>query len=234
MAATLKTVEYRDDSDKIIIIRTYLVDGLPIVAKADGALPALGAADPDVAACKCVERKVVVVVPGLAPSSTATLTFSDEPAASRPIDGAATVRLDMLGRTQRQYWDIGTPANGIGINHEGVDAYRPYMDITYEHLSSSVPTSDILGLTGRVNDASYKGYAGGTLLFLGALAEQTGGAKWRIEYHFLYNPGGHQASWRNWSEDDATEGAKKIVRRRYGDANGGTIYLTGDFTDLPI
>ena len=46
----------------------------------------------------------------------------------------------------------------------------------------------LFGLTGRVNNAGFKGFAAGEVLFLGASGSQRGEEDWEITYRFAASP----------------------------------------------
>lgn len=211
------------------ITEIYLVRGFnchnPAVAQGKPGLPVYGAAHTDIAACKVTRREVVSFAPD---ACIATINYSDNPDYTMAVDGAAVTTYDMMGRTERQYWDILTNA-AIGADNEGYEVYRPYMEITYDHLESSINVGTIMSLTGRTNNGSYKGYAAGTLLFLGARARSEG-SNWKVTYHFLVDSDIHRASWRPYTE---SESGGEVVRT-YGAEVFATVYPSGTFSLLPI
>jgi hypothetical protein len=76
---------------------------------------------------------------------------------------------------------------------EGTDVTVPVYNFTETHY---LPDSAVTGaykaalfqLTGRVNNASFKGFAAGEVLFLGASGAKRGTDDWEITYRFAASP----------------------------------------------
>jgi hypothetical protein len=224
---------YEDDRNETRITECYFVDGKPAVAQADAALPAKGAAHGTLTDCFVVNRRITTR--GEGSDSVAIITYSNAPEryVGTGSDDDPVLTLDMIGRTEKQMWDITDPTAAIGANNDGIEVYRPHHEIVYSRRESSIDSRMIRALTGTVNAREYKGCAAGTLLFLGARAERRGASVWRTEYHFLYNEDGHQASWRPYEDtDDPTNDNQQI--RTYGAEETATVYAQGNFDRLPL
>ena len=80
----------------------------------------------------------------------------------------------------------------IGVTHdsvEGVDIVVPVYHFAETHyLADAVVTNEYKGklfrLTGKVNDAAFKGLDAGECLFLGASGSQRGGEDWEVAFKF--------------------------------------------------
>jgi hypothetical protein len=84
---------------------------------------------------------------------------------------------------------IGVTADSV----EGVDITVPVYQFSETHyLPDSMVTpaykATLFALTGRVNDAPFKGFAAGEVLFLGAAGSKRGGGDWEITYRFAASP----------------------------------------------
>ena len=83
----------------------------------------------------------------------------------------------------------------IGVDSDGtvhgVDITMPALTFTINKVFSSFSTSDIANLasyTGKVNSASFQGFAEGEVLFLGASGGKRSDGKWEIAYKFSVSP----------------------------------------------
>lgn len=76
---------------------------------------------------------------------------------------------------------------------EGVDVPDPKFEFSETHLiDNSIVNAGykrvLFTMTGRMNDASFKGLDAGECLFLGASGSQKGNSKWSITYRFSGSP----------------------------------------------
>lgn len=76
---------------------------------------------------------------------------------------------------------------------EGTDITVPIYSFTETHyidiaLVTGAYKATLFGLTGRVNNAGFKGFAAGEVLFLGASGSQRGEDDWEITYRFAASP----------------------------------------------
>ncbi len=208
----------------------------PFVAQGVAGVPQWNDPHPEYAPAKVIDRKFINFSPV---SCIGTFVYSDNANANLVLDGNSVTTYDMSGRTEIQPWDLNTISTtenvhaAIGANNEGAQVYRPSLSITHETLQSSVDV-DIYGLTGKINDAMFKGFAMQTLLFVGAVARSEGSA-WRVTYTFLYSPISHLVLWRNYRDDIVKEEGKDVTKRVYsGVVHDARVYETGPFNLLPF
>lgn len=82
----------------------------------------------------------------------------------------------------------------IGVTHdsvEGVDITVPIYHFSETHFFSSISStyrSTLFHLTGKVNNASFRGMDAGECLFLGAAGSRRGAEKWEITFRFAGSP----------------------------------------------
>lgn len=143
---------------------------------------------------------------------------------------------------------IGVTDNGV----EGVDVTVPVYHFSETHyLDDGFVTpaykGTLFALTGRVNNASFKGLAGGECLFLGASGSKRGLGDWEITFRFAGSPNvtglsvgsitgiakkGWEYLWVRYAEveDDA---AQVLVKRPIA-AYVEQVYDSGNFAALGI
>lgn len=103
--------------------------------------------------------------------------------------------------------DVGIGFDGKKVN--GVDIIVPVykFSLSYPFANSSI-TSGYKGLlyavTGKVNDAAFKGFAAGEVLFLGVQGQRRGNGVWVLRFDFAASP-----NLTNLSIGDITVPAKK-------------------------
>jgi len=143
---------------------------------------------------------------------------------------------------------IGVTADGV----DGVDITVPVYTFSETHHfdDASVTTaykSTLFSLTGRVNDASFKGLAAGECLFLGAAGSKRGDDPWEISFAFAGSPNvtdlsigaisgiakkGWEYLWVRYQEaEDVT--AKMLIRKPVA-AYVERVYREGSFSALGI
>ncbi len=129
------------------------------------------------------------------------------PDAQSPSTGGSSFSFDTGGGTQHITQSIQTiqthpvataPDFGgaIGVTHdavEGVDITIPVYQFSETHyLPDAAVTNAYRGtlfrLTGKVNDAAFKGTAAGECLFLGASGAKRGQGDWEIAFSFAASP----------------------------------------------
>ena len=76
---------------------------------------------------------------------------------------------------------------------EGTDVTIPVYSFTETHyipiaLVTGAYKATLFGLTGRTNNAGFKGFAIGEVLFLGASGSQRGEDDWEITFRFAASP----------------------------------------------
>lgn len=156
------------------------------------------------------------------------------------------------------FFDIGnyTPADfqgAIGVNGdsvEGTDITVPIFNFTETH---QVPVALVIGaykkkvfqLTGTVNDAPFKGFAKGEVLFLGASGSQRGAEAWEITYNFAASPNAtgitmgdiediFKEGWHYlWVRYEDAEDEDKLIRQPRA-VYTERVYDYGDFSQLGI
>ncbi len=143
---------------------------------------------------------------------------------------------------------IGVTADSV----EGVDIVVPVYQFTETHYlddSSVTPAykGTLFALTGRVNDAPFKGFNAGECLFLGVSGSKRGQGDWELTFRFASRPNrtglsigditgidkkGWEYLWVRYAEaEDATAGA--LVKRPVA-VYVERVYDSSDFTGLGI
>jgi hypothetical protein len=89
--------------------------------------------------------------------------------------------------------DFGGAIGVDGDRVEGVDVTTPNYEFSETHLLADalVPLSYkliLFNLTGTINSATFKGFARGECLFLGATGNKRGDGQWSITYRFACSP----------------------------------------------
>lgn len=143
--------------------------------------------------------------------------------------------------------------NAIGWNRSeitGCDIISPVYNFSEIHV---IPAADVdaaykLALfraTGKVNNASFKGFSAGEVLFLGAAGSVRGNEDWQITYRFAasenvtglsvggitgINKKGWEYLWL-YFEDDVSE---NVLIQKPLQANVEQVYKTADFSTIGI
>jgi len=114
--------------------------------------------------------------------------------------GGGTQHLTQSYATMAVYAPPGMTApdfqGAIGVSDdrvEGVDVVAPKFDFTETHLFADAFVDGsykhtLFTMTGKVNDASFKGFAAGECLFLGASGSKKGIEQWSITFRFSGSP----------------------------------------------
>jgi hypothetical protein len=107
---------------------------------------------------------------------TANITTSLETIETSRVDGETPI-------------DCQNAINWDGTNVNGVDIVIPNFTFSETHAlpDSSVTgtyKTDLFRATGKVNDATFKGFAAGEVLFLGASGSKRADGPWEITYRF--------------------------------------------------
>jgi len=143
---------------------------------------------------------------------------------------------------------IGVTENGV----EGVDVTIPVYQFSETHyLPSGAVTlayrGTLFNLTGKVNNAGFKGLAAGECLFLGASGAKRGTDDWEITYRFAGSPNmtglaigpitgiakkGWEYLWVRYA-DVEDDGAKMLVKRPIS-VHVEQVYDSGNFAALGI
>jgi hypothetical protein len=135
---------------------------------------------------------------------------------------------------------------------EGVDVTVPVYNFSETHYIADAAVTGaykaaLFGLTGRVNNAAFKRFAAGEVLFLGASGSKRGDEDRQITFKFAASPnvtgltvgtitgiakGGWQYMWVLYEEqEDAT--ASKLVKRPKA-VYVERVYYDGNFSALGI
>ena len=143
----------------------------------------------------------------------------------------------------------------IGVTRdsvEGCDIVVPVYNWSETHyLAAGTVTGPykaaLFALTGKTNDAAFKGFAAGEVLFLGASGSQRGDESWEITFRFAASPNvtglvigeitgvdkkGWEYLWVRY-EDAEDEDSKSLVKRPTS-AHVERVYNAGDFAGLGI
>ena len=133
---------------------------------------------------------------------------------------------------------------------EGTDITVPVYTFSETHYFDTISTaykSTIFSLTGRVNNAAFKGLDAGEGLFLGAAGTKRGNEPWEINFAFAGSPNrsdlevgditnivkaGWQFLWVRYAEKEDAD-AKMMVKRPIA-AYVEKVYEEGDFSLLGI
>ena len=142
----------------------------------------------------CIWDVKVKYVPPTDPKATTT-----DPATFNFDTGGGTQHIIASKSTVGAYGTgtaVGDNGNLIGVtkdNVEGVDVTVPVYSFSETHyFADSVVTDTYKGklftLTGKTNNATFKGCAAGECLFLGASGSKRSGEKWEINFKFAASP----------------------------------------------
>ena len=190
-------------------------------------------------------------------------------ASNPPLAGESSFAFETRGGTQHITQSLATVASyaspdipaapnfggAIGVSEdsvEGVDITVPVYTFSETHYLSpgAVNTAykaTLFGLTGRVNDAPFKGLAAGECLFLGAAGTQRGDDPWEISFAFAGSPNvtglsigsivgiekkGWEYIWASYRQAEDTT-AKMLVRKPVA-AYVERVYREGNFAALGI
>lgn len=107
-----------------------------------------------------------------------------------------TQSLASVGRYAAPGWVAPNFQGAIGVNDgqvAGTDITIPVYNFSETHFADNDIVTQaykikLFTLTGRVNNASFKGFAKGELLFLGASGSRRGREDWEISYRFAASP----------------------------------------------
>lgn len=199
-----------------------------------------------------IDVTVRYVPPTSAESSEAQPTFSfDTSGGTQHITQAVShvASYAAAGKTPADFHGaIGVTKDSV----EGVDITVPIYAFSETHyLANSLVTSAYKGqlftLTGKTNNAAFKGCAAGECLFLGASGSQRGGDKWEINFRFAASPnkasfqvGGITVAAKKgwdymWVRYEETEDAAAFALvKRPVDVHVDKVYEEGNFALLGI
>jgi len=143
----------------------------------------------------------------------------------------------------------------IGVTHdnvEGVDITVPVYNFSETHyIASSLVTgaykATLFFLTGKVNAGSFRGFAPGEVLFLGASGSKRGQDDWEITFRFAASPNvtglvignitginkkGWEYLWVRYADDEDT--AAKVLVKKPIAVYVEQVYPYGNFSGLGI
>ena len=135
---------------------------------------------------------------------------------------------------------------------QGTDITVPVYNFTETHyIDDSLVTggykATLFSLTGRVNNAGFKGFATGEVLFLGASGAKRGFDDWEITFRFAASPNvsglslgsinginkeGWQYLWVRFSDDEDTS-SSTLIKKPIA-AYVEQVYEYGNFAGLGI
>ena len=180
--------------------------------------------------------------------------------------GESSFSFDTSGGTQHITHSLATSAKyppatapdykgAIGVTRdsvEGVDITVPVYAWSETHVVGDKAVTAayrgrLFSLTGKVNNASFKGCAAGECLFLGATGARRGAEDWEITFRFAASPnrtgitigniagiakGGWEYLWIRY-EDEVDEAANALVKRPVA-VYVEQVYQSADFSELGI
>ncbi len=173
--------------------------------------------------------------------------------------GGGTQHVSQSLNTVGQYAAPGFTApnfgGAIGVSEDqvvGTDIAVPIYNFTETHFIDNSIVSQaykltLFRLTGKVNDAPYKGYETGELLFLGASGSRRGKGDWEITFRFAASPnvtnlqlgnisGIQKEGWHYlWVRftDDTDTGSQTLVKKPIA-AYVEQVYQYADFSLLGL
>ena len=191
-----------------------------------------------------------------------------EPPPPPPETGDSNFSFDTAGGTQHITQSLSTISShalagqtapdfkgAIGVtqdNVEGVDITVPIYNFSETHYIDSATVTNpykgtLFSLTGRVNDADFKGLNAGECLFLGASGSKRGEDDWEITFRFAGLPNatglmigdigpiskkGWEYLWVRYDDEEDTD-ANALVKRPVA-AYIEKVYRDGGFSALGI
>lgn len=187
------------------LTRLYTITGTNDDSAATALLIATAPASATVAGVPLTKRVLSLrAVDELAYEAEAEYTFAGNSPRDPLQEGESSYQFETAGGTihitralnETVSVASGTPPgfeNLIGVNGDevaGVDIVAPVFSFSETHVlpAASVDAAYKLALfnaTGTVNNGSWKGFAAGEVLFLGATGTSRGDTAWQINYRFL-------------------------------------------------
>lgn len=167
-----------------------------------------------------------------------------------------THSLDTISKTVAGEGTAPDYKNAIGVSGDGevggVDIIVPVYNFSETHIFDDADVTgaykaDLFLLTGEVNNANFKGFSAGEVLFLGAAGTKRGDDDWEIGYRFSALPNltdivigditvpskkGWEYIWVLFDDEQDTSAEKKVQRPRA--AYVEKVYELGDMADLLI
>jgi hypothetical protein len=149
--------------------------------------------------------------------------------------------------------------NAIGVDDNavnGVDIVVPALqwqesyDVPNKYITNAYIKS-VAGVTGTVNNSSFRGFAAGEVLFVGCAGSQEwdddkGRGPWSLSYRFVasqnvtgqsvgtlsVNKKGHEYLWVVYKNENDSETVSMVKKPKYAYVN--KVYRDGDFSSLGI
>jgi len=170
--------------------------------------------------------------------------------------GGGTQHITQSLQTINKYAPPGKTApdfkGAVGVTHdnvEGVDITVPVYNFSETHYidDGNVNKSAYFTLTGKTNNAAFKGLAAGEVLFLGASGSKRGSDDWEITFRFAASPNkigmtvgdivninkkGWEYMWVRYA--DAEDAAAKAIVKKPVAVYVEKVYEEGDFSTLGI
>lgn len=191
------------------------------------------------------------------PPSFSPLPTSDEVFTFNTTGG--TLHTTQSIETVNRYSASGSPGDAPdfkgsigfdGKNLAGVTINIPTYAFTEQHFFSDATVNNafketLRDITGTVNNASFKGFDAGEVLFLGVTGSKTGSGNWSITYSFASNKNrsnfsigdiggitafGWEHVWVRYEDDKSGDSLTKVPRAVYVEK----VYETEDFSQLGI
>jgi hypothetical protein len=187
-------------------------------------------------------------------------TLSEEELSAYSFDtGGGTQHITQSLETRGAYAASGVTApdfrGAIGVKEdavEGVDVAAPVYHFTETHFKPDDEVTlayrgALFRLTGRTNDAAFKGLDAGECLFLGASGSKRGDGDWEIQFRFAALPNktdlavgditgiakkGWDYLWVRY--EDAEDAAARALVKKPVAAYVEKVYEEGDFSLLEI
>ena len=153
------------------------------------------------------------------------------------------------GETAADY-EGAIEVSGDSVN--GADIVVPVFSFSETHyLPDSLITASyklaVFNLTGKVNNAPFKGFAKGECLFLGCQGQKQGQGDWELQYRFSASPNvvgltigsGYTINKEGWQyawtvfEEDVDDDAKRLIKKP-AQTNVDQVYHYGNLGTLGI
>lgn len=174
--------------------------------------------------------------------------------------GGGTMHLNQSIRTSGKYPEDAPDFKGaIAVDNDGnvngIDVTMPVLNFTETHTFESSKVTNaykktVASLTGSVNNAAFRGFEAGEVLFLGASGSKqskSSKAKWEITFRFAVSPnkssfevGGIQVAskkgweylWARYGSEESED--KKSVIKKPTSVYVEEVYPEGNFANLGL
>lgn len=188
--------------------------------------------------------------PPLADIGDSVFTFNTSGGTQRITQGTNVANYAPAGETAPDFKGaINVGPNGV----EGIDVVVPAFEFTETHVVDDADVDAayqlaVANLTGKFNNATFKGFPAKTVQFLGAQGTKRGvGSPWEISYSFRYSPNvtsltvgtitgidksGNEVLWFVHSDEDDQDAGR--ITRRVTSAHVDRYADTASFTGLEI